>query len=64
MIEVVVLVDFSINYNMTKSYDEETNTISASYAVYLRQKMQEALNEYNRTHDTPLTDEQGIAVSF
>jgi hypothetical protein len=64
MIEVLGLVDFSINYNMTKSYDEETNTISASYAVYLRQKMQEALNEYNSTHDTPLTDEQGIAVTF
>lgn len=64
MIEVLGLIDFKINYNSQTSYDEATNTISASYAVYLQQVMQKALNEYNETHDTPLTDEYGVAVFF
>jgi len=64
MIEVLGLVDFEINYNMATSYDEETNTVSAVYAVYLQQVMQKALMEYNDSHDTPLTDEFGTLVSF
>jgi len=64
MIEVLGLIDFKINYNTQTSYDEDTNTVSAAYAVYLKQVMQKALNEYNETHDTPLTDEYGVQVFF
>ena len=64
MIEHLGLIDFEINYNAQTSYDEETNVVSASYAVHLRQVMQRALNEYNETHDTPLTDELGTPVLF
>lgn len=64
MIEVLGLVDFEINYNSQTSYNEETNVISASYAIYLRQVMQKALNEYNASHSEPLTDEYGIPVVF
>ena len=54
----------NINYNARTSYDEETNTISSVYAVYLQQVMQQALNEYNAAHSTPLTDEFGLPVTF
>ena len=64
MIEHLGLIDFEINYNTQTSYDEETNVVSAVYAVYLQQVMQRALNEYNETHETPLTDEFGIPVTF
>jgi hypothetical protein len=49
-----------------KTYDEYTfrNIVSAVYAVYLQQVMQRALNEYNATHETPLTDEYGNPVTF
>jgi len=64
MIEHLGLIDFEINYNAQTSYDEESNVVSAAYAVHLRQVMQRALNEYNNTHDTPLTDELGTPVLF
>lgn len=64
MIETLGLIDFEINYNSQTAYNEETNVVSASYAVYLKQVMQQALNEYNASHDTPLTDEYGIPVTF
>ena len=64
MIEHLGLIDFEINYNTQTSYNEETNVVSAVYAVYLQQVMQRALNEYNATHDTPLTDEYGFPVTF
>ena len=64
MIEHLGLIDFEINYNTQTSYDPETNIVSAVYAVHLQQVMQRALNEYNDTHDTPLTDEYGIPVTF
>ncbi|MBQ9284700.1 MAG: DUF4843 domain-containing protein [Bacteroidaceae bacterium] len=64
MIEHLGLVDFEINYNTQTAYDEETNIISAVYAVHLQQVMQRALNEYNETHDEPLTDEFGNPVTF
>lgn len=64
MIEHLGLIDFDINYNSQTSYNEETNVVSPSYAVYLVQVMQRALNEYNATHDIPLTDEQGNPVTF
>lgn len=64
MIEHLGLIDFEINYNTQTAYNEETNVVSAVYAVYLQQVMQRALNEYNDTHDTPLTDEFGIPVTF
>ncbi|MCR4995602.1 MAG: DUF4843 domain-containing protein [Bacteroidales bacterium] len=66
MIEHLGLVDFQIRSSMGSlpSYDEETNTVSATYAVQLQQMMQQALREYNATHETPLTDEYGQLVSF
>lgn len=64
MIEVLGLIDFEINYNTQTAYDEATNTISSVYAVYLQQVMQRALNEYNESHETPLTDEFGLPVTF
>lgn len=64
MIEHLQLIDFEINYNTQTSYDEEANVVSYSYATYLQQVMQRALNEYNETHDTPLTDEYGNPVIF
>lgn len=64
MIQELNLVDFQISYNATIMYDEETNTLSNSYANYLVSKMKLALQEYNNTHDTPLTDETGNIVTF
>jgi len=64
MIEHLGLIDFEINYNARTSYDEETNVVSASYAIYLQQVMQRALNEYNSSHELPLTDEFGLPVTF
>ena len=64
MIEHLHLIDFEINYNSQTSYDEELNTVSYAYATYLQQVMQRALNEYNETHDVPLTDEFGNPVDF
>lgn len=64
MIEQLGLIDFEINYNAPTSYDETTNVVSASYAVYLQQVMQRALIDYNDSHETPLTDEFGLPVTF
>lgn len=64
MIEILGIKDFDINYNAATSYDETTNVVSPAYAVYLQQLMQEALIDYNTSHDTPLTDEFGVAVIF
>lgn len=64
MIEILGLVDFKISYFASTSINEETNTVSPAYAVYLRQLMQKSLKEYNDTHDTPLTDENGELVTF
>ena len=64
MIQELDMVDFKVNYNTSISYDEETNTISSNYASYLASKMKLALEEYNNTHDTPLTDETGKVVTF
>ena len=66
MIEHLGLIDFQIRSSMgaIPAYDEETNTISAAYAVQLQQVMQQALREYNESHDTPLTDEYGELVTF
>ncbi|MBR2154405.1 MAG: DUF4843 domain-containing protein [Bacteroidaceae bacterium] len=64
MIEHLGMKDFEVNYNAQTAYNEETNVVSNSYAIYLLQVMQRALNEYNNTHETPLTDEQGNLVTF
>ncbi|MCR5819868.1 MAG: DUF4843 domain-containing protein [Bacteroidaceae bacterium] len=64
MIEHLHLIDFEINYNTQTAYDEELNVVSTAYAVHLQQVMQIALEEYNATHDTPLTDEFGNLVIF
>jgi hypothetical protein len=64
MIEHLKLIDFKISYFAQTSYDEETNIVSSAYAIHLQQVMQRALNDYNETHETPLTDEFGIPVTF
>ncbi len=64
MIEHLGLIDFKISYSASTAIDETTNTVSPAYAVYLQQKMQEKLAEYNTTHDTPLTDENGDVIIF
>lgn len=64
MIQELDMVDFKVNYNTSVRYDEDTNTISSNYASYLASKMKLALEEYNNTHDTPLTDETGKIVTF
>lgn len=64
MIEHLGLIDFIISYSAATAYDEATNTVSPAYAVYLQQVMQEKLAEYNATHETPLTDENGDIVIF
>ncbi|MCR5270263.1 MAG: DUF4843 domain-containing protein [Prevotella sp.] len=64
MIEHLGLKDFQVNYNAQTSYNEETNVVSNSYAIYLVQVMQRALVDYNAQHDEPLTDEFGLPVTF
>lgn len=64
MIEHLGLKDFQVNYNAQTSYDEETNVVSNSYAIYLVQVMQRALVDYNAQHDEPLTDEFGLPITF
>lgn len=64
MIEHIGLIDFIISYSASTAIDEATNTVSPAYAVYLQQLMQERLAEYNASHDTPLTDENGNIVIF
>lgn len=64
MIEVLGLIDFKISYFASTSIDEATNTVSPAYAVYLQQLVQEKLDEYNASHETPLTDENGERVTF
>ena len=64
MIQTIGLVDFHISWTQTVSYNESTNTVSDPYATYLRQQLMAALEDYNSTHSTPLTDENGAIVSF
>lgn len=64
MIEVLGLIDFKISYFASTAIDEATNTVSPAYAVYLQQLVQEKLDEYNASHETPLTDENGEKVTF
>lgn len=64
MIQTLGLIDFKISYSQSATYNEETNTVSHNYANYLVTKMQIALDEYNASHDTPLTDETGALVTF
>jgi hypothetical protein len=64
MIQVTGLVDFQIVYNATIPYDKETNKISVSYVAFLLSKVKLALEEYNETHQKPLTDENGSVVVF
>lgn len=64
MIETTGYVDFHVTFNQAEKYNEETNTLSYAYANYIRQVLVAALQEYNGTHDTPLTDETGEVVTF
>lgn len=63
MIATLNMMDFKIYYS-SAPYDREANTISWDYATLLKQRLQVALDEYNATHDTPLTDEYGELVTF
>jgi hypothetical protein len=64
MIEHLGMKDFQVNYNAQTSYDEETNVVSNSYAIYLVQVMQRALADYNAEHSEPLVDEFGLPITF
>lgn len=64
MIDVLGIMEFSINRNATVPYDEENNELSLNYANYLLQTLQLALEEYNATHDEPLRDSSGALVTF
>lgn len=64
MIDVLGIMEFSINRNATVPYDEETNELSYNYANYLLEVLQLALEEYNATHDEPLRDSSGALITF
>lgn len=64
MIDVLDMMEFSVNNNATVPYDEENNEISYNYANYLRERLVQALNEYNATHDEPLRDSSGALITF
>lgn len=64
MIQVLGMMDFHIDYRASLPYDEANNTVSYNYALYLANKLRQALDEYNATHSTPLTDETGTVVTF
>jgi hypothetical protein len=64
IIENTGLVDFRISSTASVPYNESTNYISIAYATYLKQVLQIALTEYNNTHTTKLTDENGNLITF
>ena len=64
MIQVLGMMEFSININATVPYDEENNEVSYNYAGYMQEKMQQALIKYNATHDEPLKDASGALITF
>ena len=64
MIDVLDMQDFSINLNATVPYDEENNEVSYNYANYMKEQLSLALEEYNATHDEPLTDASGALITF
>ncbi len=64
MIDVLDMMEFTINQNATVPYDEENNEISYNYANYLRERLVQALDEYNATHDEPLRDSSGALITF
>ncbi|MBP3229372.1 MAG: DUF4843 domain-containing protein [Prevotella sp.] len=64
MIQILGMMDFHIDYRATVPYDEAANTVSYNYALFLADKMRQALDDYNATHATPLTDETGTVVTF
>ena len=63
MIQELGLVDFTITYTQTGTYDEETKTMSRNYALFLKDKLKLALSEYNEANGT-LMDETGNPVTF
>lgn len=62
MIQTTGISNFKIVYSMSTGL--EPGVISHLEAAYLQQKCRIALQEYNTTHDKPLTDENGVAVTF
>ncbi|MDR1719652.1 MAG: DUF4843 domain-containing protein [Dysgonamonadaceae bacterium] len=65
MIQIMGLVDFHISTATAFiGYNVETNTMSTAYAAYMLTRLKVALEEYNASHNTPLTDETGSAVVF
>ena len=63
MIQELGLVDFSVSYYQTGTYDEATNTLSYNYALFLKDKLKVALAEYNKANGS-LMDETGNPVTF
>lgn len=63
MIETLGYMDFTIAWGSAMGYNEETNSITSSYATVLAQYLQQKLDEYNETHPT-LVDDSGEPVSF
>lgn len=61
MIQVTGLSNFKIIYSTSNLQPGE---ISHLEAAYLQQKCRLALQEYNATHDEPLTDENDVTVTF
>jgi len=66
MIEHGCPINFKVSYSqgVATTIDGETTIFSDSYAKYLQQTYQLALEEYNETHDTPLCDSVGNPISF
>lgn len=64
MIDELGMMEFAINRYASMPYDETTNEISLNYANYLRERLIQALDEYNATHDEPLRDASGGLITF
>ena len=63
IIQVTGYSNFRVYYTMG-TVELPEGEITATVASYLGMKCKLALEEYNSSHDTPLTDEFGFQVSF
>jgi hypothetical protein len=64
IIQETGLANFRILYTTSVDPVLEENVITSTHASYLKSKCVAALLEYNATHGTPLTDENGNPVVF
>ena len=62
--KITTFVKGPIDANNYLLVDEETNEVSYNYATYMRETLRQALNEYNATHEEPLTDASGALITF